>query len=103
MASFEKILLPVLTFVFLWSACVQTAAPQSGHTAIRAARLIDGKGDTVMNNALILVENDKITAVGASLQIPPDARVIDLGGSTLLPGFIDAHTHLLSEMDGTNL
>lgn len=103
MPAFKRICLPATTLVFLSFACALIAAAQSGHTAIRAARLIDGKGDTVVNNAVILIENDKITAVGSSLQIPAGAKVIDLGDSTLLPGFIDAHTHLLSEMDGTNL
>lgn len=98
-----KTCLSALAFVFLSSACAQTVAAQTGHTAIRAARLIDGKSEAMVNNAVILIENDKITAVGSGLQIPADAKVIDLGDSTLLPGFIDAHTHLLSEMDGTNL
>ncbi|PYT72955.1 MAG: amidohydrolase family protein [Acidobacteria bacterium] len=81
----------------------QSAAAQGGPIAIRAARLIDGKSETVVNDAVVLVENDKITAVGPGLKISPDSKVIDLGDATLLPGFIDAHTHLLSEMDGTNL
>jgi imidazolonepropionase-like amidohydrolase len=82
------------------------AQPNGGkteRTAIRAARLIDGKSDTVLKNGVVLVEGDKITAVGSGLTIPPDAKVIDLGDATLLPGLIDVHTHLLSEMDGTNL
>lgn len=70
--------------------------------AIRAARLIDGKSETVLKNAIVLVEGEKITAVGSQLTIPGDAQVIDLGDATLLPGLIDAHTHLLTEMDGTN-
>lgn len=103
MRSLKKICLSALTFVFLSLVYAQTSLAQSGRTAIRSARLIDGKTEAVVNNAVILVENDKITAVGSGLQIPADAKVIDLGDSTLLPGFIDAHTHLLSEMDGTNL
>jgi imidazolonepropionase-like amidohydrolase len=71
--------------------------------AIRAARLISGKGDAVLNNAVVEVEDDKIVAVGAGLAVPPDAELIDLGDATLLPGLIDAHTHLLTEMDGTKL
>jgi imidazolonepropionase-like amidohydrolase len=71
--------------------------------AIRAAHLIDGKNDTVVNNAVVLIAGEKIAAVGSGLAIPPNARFIDLGDATLLPGLIDAHTHLLSEMDGSNL
>ncbi|MEP6729829.1 MAG: amidohydrolase family protein [bacterium] len=65
--------------------------------AIRAGRLIDGLGGAPMTDVVILVENDKITAVGKGLNIPADARVIDLRRSTLLPGFIDAHTHVTSQ------
>jgi imidazolonepropionase-like amidohydrolase len=71
--------------------------------AIRAARMIDGKSDTVVNNPVILIEGDKITAVGSGVAIPKDAKVLDLGDVTLLPGLIDVHTHLLLEMDGTNV
>lgn len=71
--------------------------------ALRAARLIDGKSDTVLKDAVVLVAGEKITAVGSGLAIPANAKVIDLGDATLLPGLIDAHTHLLSDMDGTNL
>jgi len=81
----------------------QTAPATSKRTAIRAGRLIDGNSDTVVNNAVVLVEKDKITAVGSGLAIPAGTQVIELGDVTLLPGLIDAHTHLLSEMDGTNL
>jgi imidazolonepropionase-like amidohydrolase len=71
--------------------------------AIRAARLIDGKGDSVMKNAVVLVSGEKIAAIGSQLAIPPTAKIIDLGDATLLPGLIDAHTHLLSELDGSDL
>ena len=71
--------------------------------AIRAARLISGKGDTVLKNAVLEIEGDKIVAVGSGLAIPPNTEVIDLGDETLLPGLIDAHTHLLLEMKGANL
>ncbi len=71
--------------------------------AIRAARLISGKGDTVLTNAVIEINGDKIVAAGSGLAIPANAEVIDLGDATLLPGLIDAHTHLLFEMDGAKL
>jgi imidazolonepropionase-like amidohydrolase len=65
--------------------------------AIRAGRLIDGLGGAPITDAVILVENDRITAVGKGLQIPVGAHVIDLRRSTVLPGFIDAHTHVTSQ------
>ncbi len=71
--------------------------------AIRAARLINGKDDAVLTNAVIEIEGNKITAVGSGLAVSPGTEMIDLGDKTLLPGLIDAHTHLLSEMDGTNV
>lgn len=85
------------------SVNAQGTAGSPQRVAIRAARLIDGKSEVMVNNGVVLVEGEKITAVGSGLAIPADARVIDLGDATLLPGLIDAHTHLLAEMDGTNL
>ena len=72
-------------------------APAPTRVAIRAGRLIDGLGGAPITDAVILVENDKITAVGKGLTIPAGAHVIDLGRSTVLPGFIDAHTHVTSQ------
>jgi len=65
--------------------------------AIKAARLIDGKGGAPITNAVILIQGDKITAVGSNLAVPAGTQIIDLGGSTVLPGFIDAHTHVTSQ------
>ena len=73
-----------------------------GVVALRAARLIDGTGAAPINNAVVIVTNYKITAVGDtnSVRIPSGAKVIDLGNVTLLPGFIDAHTHLIGRVLG---
>jgi len=65
-----------------------------GTTAIRAGTLIDGTGAAPVRNAVILVQGDRITAVGTNVQVPAGATVIDLSGATVLPGFIDAHVHL---------
>lgn len=65
--------------------------------AIKAARLIDGTGGAPITNPVVLIEGDKIAAVGSTLAIPPGARVIDLGTATLLPGLIDCHTHITSQ------
>jgi imidazolonepropionase-like amidohydrolase len=65
-------------------------------TAIRAARLLDVKNGTLINNAVVLIEGERISAIGSGLPIPASAKVIDLGDVTLLPGLIDCHTHLLA-------
>ena len=65
--------------------------------AIRAARLLDVRSGDLIDNAVILVEGDRVKAVGQHIAIPPGARVIDLGNVTLLPGLIDCHTHVLLE------
>jgi imidazolonepropionase-like amidohydrolase len=73
---------------------------QSGGTrrvAIRAARLLDVRGGDLIDNAVILVEGDRIKAVGQHVAVPPGTQVIDLGNVTVLPGLIDCHTHVLLE------
>lgn len=89
------LLLLALSPLTLLSAqtAVKREAPKL--TAIRAGRLIDVRSGNVINNALILVEDEKITAVGPQLAIPAGAQVIDLSNMTLLPGLIDCHTHVL--------
>src|SRR5258705_3225249 len=76
------------------------ALQQGPVTAIRAGTLIDGTGAAPVKNAVILVQGDRITAVGANVQVPAGATVIDLSGETVLPGFIDAHVHLASHTIG---
>ena len=61
---------------------------------LKAARLIDGRGGAPVEPAMVRIEGDRIIEVGTSLPVPAGARVIDLGGATLLPGLIDLHTHL---------
>jgi imidazolonepropionase-like amidohydrolase len=63
--------------------------------AIRAARIIDGRGGTPLSG-VVIVRGDRIQAVGRDLAVPAGAHVIDLGSATLLPGLIDLHTHLTS-------
>jgi imidazolonepropionase-like amidohydrolase len=68
---------------------------------IRAGRLIDGKGDTPIANALILIEGDQIVSVTAGGSVPAGVELIDLSKATVLPGLVDAHTHLLLNGDIT--
>jgi imidazolonepropionase-like amidohydrolase len=62
--------------------------------ALKAARMFDGKTNTLVQNGVVVVEGDKIVDAGSNIPIPAGAQVIDLGDSTLCPGFMDAHTHL---------
>ena len=61
---------------------------------LKAARLFDGKSNTLVQNGVVIVQGDKIVDVGANLAAPEGAQVIDLGDATLSPGFMDAHTHI---------
>ncbi len=65
--------------------------------AIKAARLFDGVQDQLVEPGLVVVSNGKIESVGGV--VPRGARVVDLGDATLVPGFIDAHTHLSMEFN----
>ena len=67
--------------------------------AIRAGKLIDGKGDKPIENALILIEGDKIASVTPGGSAPPGAELMDLSKATVLPGLIDVHTHVLLQGD----
>jgi imidazolonepropionase-like amidohydrolase len=67
------------------TACAQTYA-------IRAARIFDSTSGKISTPGLVVVANGKIQSVGGG--VPASAQVIDLGDATLMPGFIDAHTHL---------
>jgi imidazolonepropionase-like amidohydrolase len=85
------------------SSQVRPEPPEGkGVVVLKAARLIDGLGTPPINNAVIVVQDNKIAAVGEarSISVPANAKVIDLGDVTLLPGFIDAHTHLIGRVLG---
>ncbi|HSC27506.1 MAG TPA: amidohydrolase family protein [Vicinamibacterales bacterium] len=70
-------------------------------TVLRAARMVDVVGGRMLNNPVIVIEGDRIVAVNPATP-PANGRTIDLGDVTLLPGFIDAHTHLGSEISATS-
>ena len=67
---------------------------------IRAARLIDGRGGAVISPATVVIRGNRIESIGGAP--PSDAQTIDLGDMTLLPGLIDAHTHILLQGDITS-
>ena len=80
----------LLVFVTV-PAAAQTAAPI---TAIKAGRLIDPETGTATTNQIILIEGERIKAVGSNLAIPTGATVIDLSKLSVLPGLVDTHTHM---------
>lgn len=81
---------------------VLPATPQAPkQLAVRAGKLIDGKRDQPLANVLILVEGAKIASITPGGAAPPGAEIVDLSKYTVLPGFIDAHTHVLLQGDIT--
>ena len=97
----KSITLGVSYFLFALGSII--AQGQSAKiVAIKCGRLIDGKSDGVQQNVTILIEGNTIRKVGASLQIPAEAEIIDLTNATVLPGLIDCHTHVLLQGDITN-
>lgn len=68
-------------------------------TVIHAGAVVDPATATILANETIIVEDGKITAIGRDLAVPTSATVIDLSNQTVLPGLIDAHTHLLATID----
>src|SRR5687768_3314401 len=98
-------LLPVLAVVVPLAAGAQAPTNPikgTGSVVIKAARVIDGTGAAAIQNGVVVVTDDKIVAVGrdGSVTVPSGARTVDLGNATLMPGFIDAHTHVIGRTLG---
>ena len=88
------------SFALAQSQPAATPAPKT--VLVKAARLLDVASGQYQNGVAILVEGDRIKAIGPAAQLQaqaPNAEVIDLGNATLLPGLIDCHTHLGSRAD----
>jgi len=89
--------LPKIIFIYLILVFITvpvTAQTTPPITAIKAGRLIDPETATVTTNQIILVEGERIKAVGANIAIPSGATIIDLSKLTVLPGLVDTHTHM---------
>jgi len=83
---------------FLPSARSQDVSHPSGFMVVKAGRVLDVRSGKYLEHQMILIEGDRISEIGAESEVrahvPANAKVVDLSQSTVLPGLIDAHTHL---------
>jgi imidazolonepropionase-like amidohydrolase len=87
----------ILGLLLLVVPALASAQAKPEITVLKAARIFDGTSDAVKPSGVVVIQGGKIQAAGSGLAVPAGASVIDLGDSTLLPGFIDAHVHLTGE------
>jgi len=74
-------------------------ANTAGAIVLKAAHLFDGRSGALTSPGIVVVKDQRIVAVGKDAAIPADASVVDLGDATLVPGYIDAHTHITFDHD----
>ena len=84
----------------LASPWLMAQEPMAAPIVLHAARLLDVDSGKMLIPGEILVRGERIAAIGSKVEHPADARVIDLGDTTLLPGLIDAHVHLFLHPGG---
>ena len=87
-----------LIALFVVVLCASTFAQPPAPLILRAARWLDVAAGQIRAQAVVVVQDGRITSVGG--EIPAGARTVDLGDVTLLPGLIDAHTHLTADLEG---
>ena len=92
----RKTLILAILSLFLSPLVAQSPRPDEHWIAVRAGHLFEGTSDSLTVNQVVLINGEKIVEVGAAdqVKIPPHAEVIDLSHATVLPGLIDAHTHV---------
>jgi imidazolonepropionase-like amidohydrolase len=90
----RRILSALYGFLPILALAWALAAAAGKTTVIKAARMFDGKSGKVTSPGVVVVTDGKIAGSGASASVPTGSEVVDLGDATLMPGFIDAHTHL---------
>jgi imidazolonepropionase-like amidohydrolase/Tol biopolymer transport system component len=78
---------------------IKTDVP-TGKIAFTNARIITMKGDEVIEKGTIVIDQNKIVAIGKDVQAPADAKVFDITGKTIMPGIVDVHAHLHASPDG---
>jgi imidazolonepropionase-like amidohydrolase len=87
----------VVSIFFLLSCYILSVAQSaslSKTVVVRAGHLLDVKTGKTLSNQTIVIQGDKIASVGSDAQVPAGAQIIDLSNATVLPGLIDAHTHI---------
>ena len=94
----KNVVLSLTALVFLTGFMSQ----DDTRLAITNAVVVDGEGGAPLENGTVIINGDRIQAVGPArqIEIPPDARVIDATGKTVLPGLADMHVHLVGGWDG---
>src|SRR6266849_4092339 len=94
----RKFFLSLLIALFVIAAPCWAQTPQT--LAVRAGHLFDSKSGQMLSNQVVLINGEKITEVGAAdrVQVPSGAQIIDLSQATLMPGFVDAHSHVYSSL-----
>jgi len=74
--------------------------PAGGTVALVGARVIDGTGAAPRERCTVLIEGERIRALGEELELPEGAEVVDVSGKSIVPGLIDMHGHLFTNMGG---
>jgi imidazolonepropionase-like amidohydrolase len=97
--KFVSLLLITMAFLPLLSAAQASPAAPPHRVVIRAGRVLDVKAGNTLTNQAIVIEGDKIVSIGAASDAKTDSstQVVDLPNATVLPGLIDAHTHLTGD------
>ena len=99
--------LPLALFVSAFPAQLQSQSKPQAAIVVKAAKVLDVRKGNYFENAAIWVEGDRVKEVGRASDVlahaPKDAKVIDLGQATALPGLIDCHTHIMARIpEGDN-